>query len=41
MVADAVGLDGGRSGATLTKRAASGAGEETVVVVQRQNKNEG
>jgi len=28
MVAAAVGLGGGRSGATLTKRAASGAGEE-------------
>jgi hypothetical protein len=28
MVAAAVGLGGGRSGATLTERAASGAGEE-------------
>jgi len=28
MVAAAVGLGGGRSGATLTKRATSGAGEE-------------
>ena len=41
MVAAAVGLGGGRFGATLTERAASGAREETAVVVQRQNKNEG